>query len=175
MYPYVPPVFCMDDNQILDEDNKNTEPKKLYEGKMAALAYRLEEAEAKIKVAQNMLYTLSAFIGILSLLLSFAKGIGVAMDRYTFIFNVMLVTVFTVCGFFTKKHPIPSISTALGIYLLLQALDMIANGFTINGIAWKFVIIFILGIGLIYAFQAVKLRQQLEQADLEELLSNQRK
>lgn len=159
---------------LLDE-NESKQPlhtnKKMYRGKYAGVALKLERAEQQMNRARIALFVLAALVALGGLLqLNQVAEVG----PLEAILSFSLAIVFGLAGFFAKKHPSVSIGVALALYLALQILATIEDSsFLFRGLFWKILIITVLGMGFASALVFRKYKAELEQADLEELLDKE--
>ena len=153
----------MKNQQILDDESNE---KKVYKGKLAGIAWKIEQAEEKIKQGRVILYVLSGFI-FLSSIVMLVRGISLEF----LIPNIVLIGVYVWCGYNTIKRPVISFIIALSFYLGILLFNYIVSPTSwFQGIIWKSVIIIALITGLYYGYKGEKLRKQLEKIEQKELI-----
>ncbi len=161
-------------SEILDQPEKQPRAlgRKLYKGRLAGLAWKLEEADKRIRQARTVIFII---VGLMLLQGMYEITTFPQQRVFIAIFYGGIIILYLFCGFFTLRYPIPSLGTALGIYLLILGLMLWAGGINAlaNGFIWKVVIVSFLSLGLFNAISAVSMRRKFEIIELEEMLKEQ--
>lgn len=121
----------------------------------------LEGLNKKIKSAGTTLYVLSGLFIVYGLIM-FAVNSGNDSSSPLLITNGILSIIFLLLGFWSKSKPVAAIISGLSLYALIQILNVIVEPTSIlKGIIIKIAIIAYLIKGLQSAFEAEKIRKQL--------------
>lgn len=117
----------------------------------------LKDIEKAIKKSQNILYIIAAFT-----LLSGAIIMFTTEDVALLVVNIILALLYFVFGFYSKKHPVPTIASGFGLYMVIIILNAIVDPSTIyHGIIFKIIFITALVYGLKGALQTKTVQKDL--------------
>ena len=157
--------LIMANNQILDDQNTFPPEKKRYRGKLAGLAWKVEQAESRIKIAGKFLYLLAAF----NLIPIIPDIFNKSFDVFIVLPTLIIVIVFIGCAFLSKKNPVLAFALALVFYWALLVLEyMIMPESFFRGSLWKFIFSIALLIGLFNAIHGINLKKKLEKEALKQ-------
>jgi len=158
----------MANHQILDDQSSFSPEKKRYRGKLAGLAWKVEQAEGRIKIASKFLYLMAAFN--LVPLIPYLTSNG--FDMYVVVSSLIIVLAFIGCGFLSRKKPVLAFVVALIFYWGLLLLEyIIAPQSFFQGYLWKAVFSAALIIGLFNGIHGISLKKKLEREALKQEMS----
>lgn len=118
----------------------------------------LEDQKAAIKKARNILFIIAG--------ITFVSGIilfAVGAVPLLFIINTILALIYFALGYFAKKHPLPSITAGLSLYVILIIINGLLDPMTIaQGLIMKIFIISSFVYGFKGALQSKTLQKDLD-------------
>lgn len=143
---------------LLDENINDLKEKKPYTGKSAGIAWKIEQAEEKIKRGRNVLYFIGGILALWGIVYLFTS-----IDFTLPIINLALAAVYFVCAYFSQKKPILAFSISLALYLSLHGLNYLLDPSTLmQGIIIKLFFTTALTLALFSGIQGHRLRKKLE-------------
>jgi len=168
--PTTEPCYCC--NTIVSTDDifcagcgyplKGTDPEKnTFLANRNNLHIDLEEFNKKLKRAGNSLYYIAGFF-VFGLLVTLAMGKTNPDDLTAVLVTyLVLIVVFVVLGFFSRKKPLACIVSGLCLYIIIQVINAIDNPINLaSGIFVKILIIGYLINGIKSAIEIEKFKKE---------------